>query len=227
MIYTLETDKSEPGFTLIELLVVIAIIAILAAMLFPVVTRATLRANVARVHSDLRQISIAIDMYNQDCGGLPPVRSCCTGSDRLNYYELPRELKQMHYLATSRMYDPFNFTRGENGEVGRTYKYAAVNWGYTSGHKGSFSMWIPQDYPTCSDDCLLYYKYDNQIYVYDNGKTYPKNPPVMWAVWSIGPSGDPGLEESDSRMLPMPRKEWYPGNEKGVIARFGDGRISH
>ena len=215
-----------PGFTLIELLVVIAIVAILAALLFPVMTHATMRARVARVHSDLRQISVAIAAYKDDCGGLPPVRSCCSGSTRFDYNEIPTELTKMHYLATARMYDPFNRTIGEDNQLGRTYKYAAVNWGYTNGNKGSFSMWIPRDYPICKEECVLYYQYAKQVYVYDGGKTYPKAPPVTWVLWSVGPAGDPGLEGSGVRMLPTPRGEWYPTNEKGVIVRFGDGRKS-
>jgi prepilin-type N-terminal cleavage/methylation domain-containing protein len=218
--------KNKHAFTLIEQLVVVAVIAILAAMLFPVVTRGTLRARVARVHSDLRQIAIAIEMYKDDCGGLPPVRSCCTGSARWDYYELPHELVSMHYLGTYRMYDPFNRTRGEDGQLGRTYKYLAINWGYSGGHKGYFAMWIPRDYPACNEDCILYYNYAGRIYACDKGKTYPKEPPIMWAVWSVGPGGDPGLEETGNRMLPVPKSQWYPFNNSGVIVRFSDGRKS-
>jgi len=211
---------------LIELLVVVAVIAILAAVLVPVMTHATLRAKVSRVHSDLRQISTAIGLYKEDCAGLPPVRSCCTGSARWDYYELPRELVDLRYLAVSRMYDPFNRTRDSAEQLGRAYKYIAVSWGYSAGNPAHFTMWIPRDYPLCEDDCILYYKYAGQIYAYDKGKRYPKAPPIMWAVWSVGPSGDQGLEETGNRMLPVPRSQWYPLNANGVIARFSDGRTT-
>jgi len=51
------------GFTLIELLVVIAIIAILAAILFPVFSRAREQARKATCQSNLKQIANAFLMY--------------------------------------------------------------------------------------------------------------------------------------------------------------------
>jgi len=54
------------GFTLIELLVVIAIIAILAAILFPVFARARDKAQQASCSSNLKQWSMAWQMYMQD-----------------------------------------------------------------------------------------------------------------------------------------------------------------
>jgi prepilin-type N-terminal cleavage/methylation domain-containing protein len=54
------------GFTLIELLVVIAIIAILAAILFPVFSRAREQARKAACISNAKQIGLALMMYCQD-----------------------------------------------------------------------------------------------------------------------------------------------------------------
>jgi len=52
------------GFTLIELLVVIAIIAILAAILFPVFSRAREQARESACLSNAKQIGLAIQMYS-------------------------------------------------------------------------------------------------------------------------------------------------------------------
>lgn len=55
-----------PGFTLIELLVVVAIIAILAAILFPVFSRAREKARSSSCQANLKQIGTAAKMYTQD-----------------------------------------------------------------------------------------------------------------------------------------------------------------
>ncbi len=61
------------AFTLIEILVVIAIIAVLAAMLFPVVSQARERARMTGCLSNARQLALAVHAYTQDFDeALPP-----------------------------------------------------------------------------------------------------------------------------------------------------------
>ena len=65
----MRAHSSRTGFTLIELLVVIAIIAVLAAILFPVFARAREKARQTACINNLRQLSLAIQMYVQDNNG--------------------------------------------------------------------------------------------------------------------------------------------------------------
>jgi prepilin-type N-terminal cleavage/methylation domain-containing protein/prepilin-type processing-associated H-X9-DG protein len=65
--------NTSRGFTLIELLVVIAIVAILAAILFPILVAAQRNAEKARCINNEKQILIAIIQYAQDHNGHVPL----------------------------------------------------------------------------------------------------------------------------------------------------------
>jgi prepilin-type N-terminal cleavage/methylation domain-containing protein len=65
--------NTAKGFTLMELLVVVAIIAVLAALLLPVLARAKSTAQRAVCGNNLRQIGIGIRMYAEDSSdAFPP-----------------------------------------------------------------------------------------------------------------------------------------------------------
>ena len=63
----------KKGFTLIELLVVIAIIAILAAILFPVFSKAREKARQTTCTSNQKQIALAVSMFVQENDETMPV----------------------------------------------------------------------------------------------------------------------------------------------------------
>src|SRR6476620_5457241 len=64
--------KVTEGFTLIELLVVVAIIAILAALLLPVLRSAKAKAQRTVCVNNLRQISLGVRMYYDDSHDASP-----------------------------------------------------------------------------------------------------------------------------------------------------------
>ncbi len=86
---SLANRQSGRGFTLIELLVVITIIAILAAMLFPIMARAKEMAKKTACLSNARQIGMANNMYLQDWDGTFPIFS--------DYMSQPAAAEPGHY----------------------------------------------------------------------------------------------------------------------------------
>ena len=68
--YTLNAGSS--GFTLIEMLVVIAIISMLAGQLLPSLSIAREKGRQANCINNLKQFSLAIEMYSQDYSDYPP-----------------------------------------------------------------------------------------------------------------------------------------------------------
>ena len=94
----IEIRKSRPrGLTLIELLVVVIIVAVLAAAAVPNLLEARTRAKVARVHSDLRALSMAAEAYAVDNNDYPSTRSA--------FFPL---MQPIPYIADVFMEDPFD-----------------------------------------------------------------------------------------------------------------------
>jgi prepilin-type N-terminal cleavage/methylation domain-containing protein/prepilin-type processing-associated H-X9-DG protein len=88
--------NGQSGFTLIELLVVIAIIAILAAMLLPVLSKAKLRAKGIQCVSNLKQLDLALLLYKDDSQGFFP----CGFSDGAREWIWPALLRR--YTSSGR-----------------------------------------------------------------------------------------------------------------------------
>jgi len=207
------TSAGEPrrscGFTLLELLVVVAIISMLAALLLPVLRAARIRAKVARVHADLRNMATAIESYRLDQDAYPLARAYCAGGGMKvgDYNECPPELLSLGYLGAFPE-DVFN--------RGRAYKYIAPGFGYANRVLTILPIWVPKKFPGEDGDDVPYFSSEDS--------------PVKWAVWSVGPSGPKKFWESEALHYPVPRRTWYnfkngPESE-GVIVHLSTGQSS-
>ena len=87
--------SDQPAFTLIELLVVVAVIAILAALLLPVFSRAKENSRCTACAQNLKQIGLALSLYagdNQDLLPLPQQPEARWPQQLWRYYANPRVL---------------------------------------------------------------------------------------------------------------------------------------
>lgn len=90
------------AFTLIELLIVAAIIGILAAIAIPNFLHAQVRAKIAQAEAEEWTISLALEMYLSERGGLPPVRST-QATEYRGYRYLTTPVAYIHTILP----DPF------------------------------------------------------------------------------------------------------------------------
>lgn len=210
----------------------VTILALLAAVLVPSLAAARLRSRVVVAHSDLRQITLALDMYaSEHKGRLPPTRQAC-GTSIL--YQLPVELAVKRYLprspdAQKRSYSEDIFDRGQ------TYRYRAPGAVWQNGQLMDFpdtpwrpraGIWVPDDLPQCRSTTGSFYY----------ARRREPRSPVTFAVWSVGPdpqsSRFPRWEDGslDQTRFPLQRSWWFTqeGPRDGLIVHFRTaGGLTH
>jgi len=191
---------ARAAFTLVELLITIAIIGILVAMLLPAVSGAYMTARVTSVRSDLRQIEIAVHNYWLHFETYPPARLYCDTDKRHLHYCLPEELWKNDFLDGP-LYDSF--------DPKETYRYAAVGPGYVNDSPTPIFLRVPDTFPAPGGDLETHRK--------------PRNSPVRWIAWSVGPTGQPRTFIERVQFNPADPANWYPRDPRGIICRYHDG----
>jgi len=91
-------QPARGGFTLVELLVVIAIIALLAALVTPVVMQAQVSARNAAIKAEIDMLHMAIMNYKNEYGSFPPAIST-TGTTDLAAKHIQRIFPRTNSIA--------------------------------------------------------------------------------------------------------------------------------
>lgn len=221
-------------FTLIELLVVITIIAILAAMLLPVLGKAKFNARVILCTSNLRQIGLGVSGYANDFGGYFPRSDSGFGSNlvdvgpdffpALEEQGVSRDAQDCVFTPPFMKSDIYKNTWNQPGAG--IYDQNTMLW-------GGYVLWVPRrlgggppkpvGYPTRGADDSI----DDLPIVTDYVIILDAGGPPLTAKWAWHKRGGRDIAWQPATWIPAPP---YYYMKDGVLNApsnllFGDGHV--
>lgn len=194
--------RPRMGFTLIELLVVITILGILAAILFPVFLKVRERARITTCASNLHQIGLAIQMYQEDYNGMFPTQfmdvNAAPANQRAGFDHL------MPYEHCSDIYDCSDSLIPHPGCVRLDYRYRVADLLRPVGSEDDAPKKLMRPEPSSvlvydtnhqnnyvvlrASGSVSQVKKDDRVYwTYSKGQWQPYQPNAGGALWEVFP----------------------------------------
>jgi prepilin-type N-terminal cleavage/methylation domain-containing protein len=88
--------NARRGFTLVEMVVVIAVVGVLAALLFPVLSKGKAKAKRTACMNNLRQINVGVRMYSDDSSDAAPNVGSAASTNRVLLFSGYKELMKSY-----------------------------------------------------------------------------------------------------------------------------------
>ena len=206
------TRHRSQGFTLIELLIVVAIIAILALIAVPNFLEAQVRSKVARVRTDMRSVTVALEAYFVDWNGYPRHRDFPSWPVPPDFRPWFAALTTPVAYITSMPKDPFAGYKSPTGGVGVSgewFHYDPLRNTYGIYGGSSPYDWMPDDWGPW------------------NGFVADMRARGFWYVlWSPGTDGDHDIDTRGDQVRGDLGSFYDPTNgtvSNGDIVRMGPG----